>query len=214
MLHGVRYPVTLQLIPIYTFMNHSRSLNMLEALTGITWGAFLKTTLSLSVSLCIGLFLTFLVPLLLRVFLVRGGRSPSKTHLQVFILVRLFMACLSIFLILESLSVKSSGVFHLVGSFMGVGLSFSLRDPIANVFCGFAIVFSQYIDYGDELTVYDKTGTVLHFTLQHIELRSDKGQQVLIPNVFMMTNIVFIKKRVGPPPGQPDGPRLNALYFF
>ncbi len=69
----------------------------------------------------------------------------------------------------------------------GLALSLGLKDTIANVIGGFALMFGQVIQPGDLVTIQGTTGTVRDITWRQTLIETRSGDQMVIPNSVLNT---------------------------
>ncbi|NMN02637.1 mechanosensitive ion channel family protein [Bifidobacterium panos] len=69
----------------------------------------------------------------------------------------------------------------------GLALSLGLKDTIANVIGGFALMFGHVIRPGDLVTIQDITGTVRDITWRQTVIETRLGNHMVIPNSVLNT---------------------------
>jgi small-conductance mechanosensitive channel len=109
------------------------------------------------------------------------------------VLARLTKALLSIIALLLSLSLVGIDVTTLsvFSGALAVGLGFGLQKIASNYVSGFIILLDRSIRLGNLVAVDDKTtGTVTQITTRYTVLRTLTGTEVIIPNEYLVSNIV------------------------
>ncbi len=109
------------------------------------------------------------------------------------VLARLTKAFLSVVALLLSLSLVGIDVTTLsvFSGALAVGLGFGLQKIASNYVSGFIILLDRSIRLGNLVAVDDKTtGTVTQITTRYTVLRTLTGTEVIIPNEYLVGNIV------------------------
>ncbi len=109
------------------------------------------------------------------------------------VLARLTKALLSIVALLLSLSLVGIDVTALsvFSGALAVGLGFGMQKIASNYVSGFIILLDRSIRLGNLVAVDDKTsGTVTQITTRYTVLRTLTGTEVIIPNEYLVSNIV------------------------
>jgi len=109
------------------------------------------------------------------------------------VLARLAKALLSVIALLCSLSLVGIDVTALsvFGGALAVGLGLGLQKIASNYVSGFIILLDRSIRLGNLVAVDDQTsGTVTQITTRYTVLRTLTGVEVIIPNEYLVNNIV------------------------
>ena len=109
------------------------------------------------------------------------------------VLARLAKAMLSVIALLCSLSLVGIDVTALsvFGGALAVGLGLGLQKIASNYVSGFIILLDRSIRLGNLVAVDDQTsGTVTQITTRYTVLRTLTGVEVIIPNEYLVNNIV------------------------
>ncbi len=109
------------------------------------------------------------------------------------VLARLAKATLSVIALLCSLSLVGIDVTALsvFSGALAVGLGLGLQKIASNYVSGFIILLDRSIRLGNLVAVDDKTsGTVTQITTRYTVLRTLTGVEVIIPNEYLVNNIV------------------------
>jgi len=124
------------------------------------------------------------------------NRLTATEHLDVnmrVVLGRLAKAVLLLIALLSSLSLVGIDVTTL-SVFSGalvVGLGLGLQKIASNYVSGFIILLDRSIRLGNLVTIDDRTaGTVTQITTRYTVLRTLTGTEVIIPNEYLVNNIV------------------------
>lgn len=109
------------------------------------------------------------------------------------VLARVTKALLSMVALLLSLTLVGIDVTALsvFSGALAVGLGFGLQKIASNYVSGFIILLDRSIRMGNLVAVDDKTtGTVTQITTRYTVLRTLTGVEVIIPNEYLVSNIV------------------------
>ena len=109
------------------------------------------------------------------------------------VLARLAKAILSVIALLCSLSLVGIDVTALsvFSGALAVGLGLGLQKIASNYVSGFIILLDRSIRLGNLVAIDDKTsGTVAQITTRYTVLRTLTGVEVIIPNEYLVNNIV------------------------
>ena len=109
------------------------------------------------------------------------------------VLARLAKAMLSVIALLCSLSLVGIDVTTLsvFGGALAVGLGLGLQKIASNYVSGFIILLDRSIRLGNLVAVDEQTtGTVTQITTRYTVLRTLSGVEVIIPNEYLVNNIV------------------------
>ena len=109
------------------------------------------------------------------------------------VLARLAKALLSVIALLCSLSLVGIDVTALsvFGGALAVGLGLGLQKIASNYVSGFIILLDRSIRLGNLVAVDEQTsGTVTQITTRYTVLRTLTGVEVIIPNEYLVNNIV------------------------
>ena len=109
------------------------------------------------------------------------------------VLARLAKAILSVIALLCSLSLVGIDVTALsvFSGALAVGLGLGLQKIASNYVSGFIILLDRSIRLGNLVAVDDQTsGTVTQITTRYTVLRTLTGVEVIIPNEYLVNNIV------------------------
>jgi small conductance mechanosensitive channel len=81
-----------------------------------------------------------------------------------------------------------------LGTFLGLiglGISFALRDTIANLIAGLMIMVNQPFKVGDQIETQGEEGTVKDIRIRATEIRTYDGKLVIIPNSQLYNGVVI-----------------------
>jgi len=118
--------------------------------------------------------------------------------------VRLFIARLAYAAIvigaalwaLAASGVHVAALATLLGA-LGLAVSLSLQDVAKNLVAGLYLLVEGTFRVGDQITVQSFTGQVELIDLRATTLRTDDGQQVIVPNTIIMSNVVVNQANKG-----------------
>lgn len=94
------------------------------------------------------------------------------------------------FAILGAFGVPLSALSTFLG-LIGLGLSFALRDTIANFIAGLMIMVNQPFKVGDQIETQGEEGTVKNIRIRATDIRTYDGKLVIIPNSQLYNDVVI-----------------------
>lgn len=74
---------------------------------------------------------------------------------------------------------------------IGLGLSFALKDMIANFISGLFIMINRPFKIGDQIEVGGEAGTVRDIKIRATEIKTYDGRQVIVPNSTLYNGTVI-----------------------
>jgi len=101
-----------------------------------------------------------------------------------------FIYTISGFAILGAFGVPLSALSTFVG-LIGLGLSFALRDTIANFISGLMIMVNQPFKVDDQIEAQGEEGTVRDIRIRATDIRTYDGRLVIIPNSQLYNDVVI-----------------------
>jgi small conductance mechanosensitive channel len=170
-------------------------------------------------------FLAATVVLVLTVLVARGVRRGVEAGLRrtsTEAYVHLLVAKLAFFGVLAVGTVVALwvGGVHLgvmVGSLglATVALGFALQDIVSNFTAGIVLLLEHPFTRGDYISTPDAEGTVEDIRVRATQLRAPDGQQVLVPNKLLFSNVLrnasaTMRRRVEVPLEVPAGQDFQA----
>lgn len=91
--------------------------------------------------------------------------------------------------ILTEFQVQVATITAIIGS-VGLALSLSSQDLLKNFIAGVYILLERPFVVGDEITLGSYTGRVEFVDLRTTKLRTSDGQEVIVPNTIIMSQVV------------------------
>lgn len=73
---------------------------------------------------------------------------------------------------------------------IGLGISFALKDMIANFFSGILILTTRPFKVGDQISVGDEAGTVRDIKIRATDVKTYDGRKVIVPNSKLYNDVV------------------------
>ena len=143
-----------------------------------------------SVTVCVTLLVALWLASLIEKRLMLA--SPMDGNMRE-VMARLAKALLLVISLLLSLSLVGIDVTALsvFSGALAVGLGFGLQKIASNYVSGFIILLDRSIRLGNLVAVDEKTsGTVTQITTRYTVLRTLAGTEVIIPNEYLVSNIV------------------------
>lgn len=74
---------------------------------------------------------------------------------------------------------------------VGLGLSFALKDMIANFISGLMIMINRPFKIGDQVEVQGEAGTVRDIRIRATDIKTYDGRKVIVPNATMYNGTVI-----------------------
>src|SRR5437588_2655397 len=145
--------------------------------------------------------IVFLVMLLLSRFVQPFSRNQLKrAHLDAAISLlasRLIYVAWMISAVIVFLSVWLSNLTFVLGSFGVFALAFGLafQDILKNFIAGIFLLLERPFRIGDEITADNRTGVVENVEMRTTTLRTEDGEEVLIPNSLVYTSTIVNRTR-------------------
>ncbi len=116
-----------------------------------------------------------------------GGSHASKSAQKV---SKYVIYSLTFVVVLGVLGVPLSALGASIG-LIGLGISFALKDLIANFISGIFILVNQPFKIGDQIEVAGESGTVKDIQVRATELRTYDGRKVIVPNSTLYNDTVI-----------------------
>jgi len=104
---------------------------------------------------------------------------------------------------LAALGVHIAALATVVGA-LGLALSLSLQDTAKNLVAGLYLLAEHPFHVGDQITVRTFTGRVEIIDMRTTTLRTEDGQQVIVPNTIIMSEVI-VKQSDEEPAGTQHG---------
>jgi small-conductance mechanosensitive channel len=168
-----------------------------EMLTNIDWLLWFDRVLC-SVAVSIFLFVViWVLPVLVNYFLGVAGVDLTMRQ-GVVMMLRFIMGLAGIFILGDVLGFASDVVFAVLGTVFGVGISWAIKDQVANTVAGFMIFLFQSYAVGDEIASASPRfkGVIQSFDLQFVEIKSTTtGQITRVPNQQMWIAVIDLNYR-------------------
>lgn len=74
---------------------------------------------------------------------------------------------------------------------IGLGISFALKDMIANFISGLMILINRPFKIGDQITVQGESGTVRDIRIRATDVKTYDGRKLIVPNSTLYNNTVI-----------------------
>lgn len=122
----------------------------------------------------------------------RGSRTPSFAMVMSKIASWLFLTVVVLIAIAITFpSVKPVDLLAGLG-FFSVAVGFAFQDILENTLSGILLLFRQPFRSGDQITVVERSGTVIGITIRETRLRTYDGELVVIPNRDVYKNVINV----------------------
>jgi small conductance mechanosensitive channel len=118
-------------------------------------------------------------------------RTSTEAHVELLVAKLAYSAVLTVGLVV-ALSILGVNLGVLVGSLglASVALGFALQDIVSNFAAGVVLLLEHPFTRGDHIAVEGTEGTVEDIKVRATQLRTPDGQQVLVPNKLLFTNVL------------------------
>lgn len=149
----------------------------------------LTTVIGVLIVFCVGtIIIRALTKLMGRIMKKSGKLDPS---LQSFIVtaVRVVGLVVNIIICAEMLSVPTASLITLLGT-LGLAISLSLQDLVANIAGGIFLMTSRPFKTGDWIEADGTGGTVVKIGLIHTAVIPISNNKVFIPNGKLMSSVI------------------------
>ncbi len=148
------------------------------------------------VTFVVGLVLMKIILKLTKRWLKKGSTDESM-HKFILNLIKIILWIVIIFATLGAANlIESASLVAVVGA-IGAGLALALRDSLANVVGGVAIMFNKHFSKGDLIEDLEIMGIVEHTDIFYTTLRTFDNRVVTIPNGKLANNTVINHTRLG-----------------
>lgn len=120
------------------------------------------------------------------------GRKLAKVQTQIGLLRRVVAAILiviaiaAILLTIEQVRALGAGILASAG-LLSVVVGLAIQTPLANVFAGMQVAFTDAIRVGDIIVVEDERGTVEEITLSYVVVLLLNGRRMILPSTYFTT---------------------------
>ncbi len=104
-------------------------------------------------------------------------------------LVKLLLLILFIILILPLLGINLT-TFTVLGGALAAGIGLGLQNILNNYICGLIIMLDKSLRINQLVTLDQFTGYITEINARFVKLTSFAGEEALVPNVKMITNMV------------------------
>lgn len=101
-----------------------------------------------------------------------------------------FIYSIAAFALLGVFGVPLSALSTFMG-LIGLGISFALRDTIANFISGLMIMINQPFKVGDQIALEGEEGTVRDIQIRATDIRTYDGRKLIIPNSKLYSGVVI-----------------------
>jgi len=127
------------------------------------------------------------------------GRALRKTALPDDNKKKLKAAMQYIIYAIGSLLIIVFLAFDIIGTIislgvLGLGISFALGGFVSSLISGMMVVLDKDFKVGDEIKVATFQGKIVKISLRKTILTTGTGEKVSVPNAFLLTNPVAIRR--------------------
>ncbi len=128
--------------------------------------------------------------------LIKGKRTENHLNINVRTLLGrasyVGTLIIAFFLVLSVWNIQF-GIPAAALSVITVGFTFVMQDLLKNVVAGIYLLLESPFHIGDKITTQQYTGSVEEVQLRATKLRIDNGEQVIVPNAMLFSDIVVNK---------------------
>ena len=124
--------------------------------------------------------------------------------------LRVVLLFLGLVIALSAIGVDLTAL-SVLGGALGVGLGFGLQNLAANYVSGFVILFERSLRIGDNIVLHQFEGQVVDITTRYTLIRGANGQDAVVPNQDLTTEMVLKQRRDVPVP-HADGLILSSHW--
>jgi small-conductance mechanosensitive channel len=124
---------------------------------------------------------------------VEAGLRRTSTEAYVHLLVGKLAYFATLLLgVVVAVSIGGVNLGWVIGSLglLTVALGLALQDVVGNFVAGIVLLLEHPFTRGDEIAMGDVEGTVEDIRVRATQLRTPDGQQLIIPNKLLFTNVV------------------------
>ncbi len=116
-----------------------------------------------------------------------GSEHARKTAQKI---SKITISIIGFTLVLGILGIPASAIGTFLG-LIGLGISFALREIIANFISGMLILTTRPFKIGDQIETEDETGTVEDIRLRATDVKTFDGRKVIVPNSDLYNKTVI-----------------------
>ena len=130
-----------------------------------------------------------------RLFINRT-QAPTEMGILIGRAARFGVLLIGVYLILDRLGLEQAAVSFVTGlGIAGIVIGFALQDIVKQLAAGTLLLMLRPFSTGDQIKVDSFEGTVVEIQLRVTVLKTEDGDEVLIPNANVYTNAVVNKSR-------------------
>lgn len=151
---------------------------------------FLSQLIAAAIEVAVGFFIASIV----RHWILHFKKKTSQENYGILTFsssaASILIRFLSLVIAMAQLGVNTDMI---VGAFsaIGLGISFALRDSMANVAGGVQILVTHSFRVGDYIQYEDFEGTVQEIEIMYTTLKTPNNQEIIIPNNKLVTDAVI-----------------------
>ena len=121
--------------------------------------------------------------------LIKKSKVPKSAHVFAISIIRIVLYFILIAAICGYLGID---ITTLVAAFsiVGVAVSLSIQDTLANVMAGISLLFTRQFDVDDFIDVGGTSGTVKRVGLSNCKIRTPDGKDIYVPNSSIISAAV------------------------
>ena len=154
-------------------------------LTSNGWQGALKLVILAVVLLIVCLIIKSVILKVLDKGLAKSNKIEKSFHTFIHSAVNIVLWFVTAMIVCQSLGINLTVLVALV-SIIGLALSLSVQDSLANLAGGITILATQPFKVGDFIEIGGTTGTVLEIGMVHTKLDTLDNRRVILPNSLVI----------------------------
>jgi len=124
---------------------------------------------------------------------LRKTALPEDNKKKLTVAMRYIVYAIGSILIIVFLAFDIIGTIISLGV-LGLGISFALGGFVSSLISGMMVVLDKDFKVGDEIRVATFQGKVVKITLRKTMLETGTGERVSVPNAFLLSNPIAIRR--------------------
>jgi small-conductance mechanosensitive channel len=175
----------------------SSAINLFANPLLVIWKGFTGFLPSLIFLIIIFLVTRYILKLIKLLFIgVDHGAIKIKNFypdwaMPTFRILRIFIAAFAVIIAYPYIPGSGSSAFKGVSVFLGVLFSIGSTSFIGNVIAGYSMTYRRAFKTGDRIEVDDRVGFVEEQKLLVTRLRSDKNEEIILPNSILLNSQII-----------------------
>ncbi|MEK7123082.1 MAG: mechanosensitive ion channel domain-containing protein [Patescibacteria group bacterium] len=131
--------------------------------------------------------------MVLHALIARAFRA-SRAFKNMSALIEVVLWSLGALFLLSNLGVNVTSIVAGLG-IGGIAIAFALQNILSDLFSSFAIQLDKPFEVGDSITVGQHKGIVEKIGIKTTRLRSESGEEIIVPNKDLVSSIVVNRSK-------------------